>query len=422
MVKDVSQKRLVKKGELRPTALILAGDVVGNLGDHAIAMAICSQLKAIDPNINIYIFGSSSKGTFLGDASIIPLSVKGVMHLISVAYVSKIVICGGGGLFQDDDSLIKMPYWGILLLLIRLLNSNLIGYSIGVGPLTSGIGQFFAKLAFSCLKIISVRDPEAYKLACRLTSKTVALVPDPAIVLPKAAEHEARQVMRESGIPLDGTPLIGVAARRWFHHKRSIIPYRIAHRFRSKKPKDTIACDQLITLLAGVLDRVVCEHGAYVVFLPTYNVDHEGDDWICEAIRTKMDANSACTVRLTNPTVYKSLTSYLSLMIGARMHPTILAAASNVPVIGLAYNQKFDGFFELINNRQNLLWIDDFVFNNRSEDLYLRIEHLINQTNGCYSTEITTLTESIREFNQSVIRNHLEDRVSHDYMGKGLRK
>jgi polysaccharide pyruvyl transferase WcaK-like protein len=313
-----------------------------------------------------------------------------------------------------------MPYWGMLLLLVRLLNSNLIGYSIGVGPLKGRIGKFFAKIAFSCLKTISVRDPEAYKVACRLTSKTVILVPDPAIVLPNAAEHEARQVMRELDIPLDGTPLIGIAARRWFHHKRSFIPYRIAHRYLPDNQNNTIACRQLVALLAGVLDRVAREHGAYIVFLPTYNVEHEGDDCICEAIKTKMETNRACTVRLTNPLIYKSLTSYLSLMIGARMHPTILAAASNVPVIGLAYNQKFEGFFELINNCRNLLWIDDFVFNNRSDDLYSLTEQLIGPKKVYYSSEINRLIKSICDFSDSVIRRDLEE--DHAHMRNGVRK
>ncbi len=409
-------------GGRKTTALILAGDVVGNLGDHAIALAICNQLKEIKPDIKIYIFGSCSKGTFLGDASIIPFTMKGFLRMISVAYASKIVICGGGGLFQDDDSLIKMPYWGMLLILVRLLNSNLIGYSIGVGPLKGRIGKFFAKIAFSCLKTISVRDPEAYRLACRLTSKTVTLVPDPAIVLPKAAEHEALQIMSKLNIPLDGTPLIGVAARRWFHHKRTFIPYRIAHRYRPEKQNNTIACRQLVALLAGVLDRVVREHGAYIVFLPTYNVEHEGDDCICEAIKTKMDTDRACTVRLTNPMIYKSLTGYLSLMIGARMHPTILAATSNVPVIGLAYNEKFEGFFKLINNCSNLLWIDDFVFNNRSDDLFLLVKQLIGPQKVYYSSEIKSLIKIICDFSNSVIRRELEEDHSNAHMQSGVHK
>lgn len=413
-----SREWLPKMAERKQKALILAGDVVGNLGDHAIALAICSQLKDIKPDIKIYIFGSSSKGTFLGDASIIPFNVKGLLRLISVAYASKIVICGGGGLFQDDDSLIKMPYWGMLLLLVRLLNSNLVGYSIGVGPLKGRIGRFFAKIAFSCFKTISVRDPEAYKLACQLTSKKVTLVPDPAIVLPKATEDETHKVIREFDIPLDGAPLIGIAVRRWFHHKRTFIPYRVAHRYRPENQKNTIACHRLVALLTGVLDRVVREHGAYIVFLPTYNVEHEGDDGICEAIRTKMETNRACTVRLDNPMIYKSLTSHLSLMIGARMHPTIFAAACNVPVIGLAYNHKFDGFFELIDNCQNLLWIDDFVFNNRSDDLYSLIEQLIGPKEVYYSSEINSLSKTICDFGNSVIRRGLEEDQSHSPYAK----
>lgn len=387
----------------RSKALILAGDVVGNLGDHAIAMSVCHQLKAIKPELEIYIFGSNSKGQFFGDASIIPISLKGFFTLIAIAYKSRFIICGGGGLFQDDDSLIKMPYWSILLMLIRLLNPNLIGFSIGVGPLKGRTSRFFAKLAFLCLKKISVRDPEAHKLASHLVSKPVILVPDPAIALPDESDRVANQLFQEFGVPLDGTPVVGVAARRWYHHKRSIIPYRLTHRLGGANQRSSESFCQLISLLAAVLDKTVGELGAYIVFLPTYNVGHEGDDIICEAIKAKMKTDRACTIKVDNPRTYKSVTNSLSLMIGARMHPTILAAASSVPVIGLAYNQKFDGFFKLINNRSSLLWIDDFVSNNRTDDLYTLIRRNIGKDGDNYRSEIEQHAIEIQNYSHALL-------------------
>jgi len=399
------EDRQIKFNKRKAKVLILAGDVVGNLGDHAIAIAICSQLKAIRPKLDLYIFGSNSQGQFFGDATIIPTSLNGLVRLISVAFTSRFVICGGGGLFQDDDSLIKMPYWSILLMSIRLLNPNLIGFSIGVGPLNERISRFFAKLAFSCLRKISVRDPTAYKLAHRLASKPVFLVPDPAMALANASDHEAQHVLHKFGVPLDGTPVIGVAARRWFHHKRSFIPYRLVHRYRGTNRHSIEACSQLISLLATVMDKAVRELGAYIVFLPTYNVKHEGDDRICEAVKTKMKTDRACMIRVANPRLYKSVTSYLSLMIGARMHATILAAASHVPVIGLAYNQKFEGFFKLILSSHSLMWIEDFVFNERTDDLYALIKEAICNRNDTYYPEICNHIKTIQNFSKELLRS-----------------
>jgi polysaccharide pyruvyl transferase WcaK-like protein len=42
-------------------------------------------------------------------------------------------------------------------------------------------------------------------------------------------------------------------------------------------------------------------------------------------------------------------------MVGARMHPLIFAASMGVPVVGLAYNGKFEGAFRLLGLHHQLL-------------------------------------------------------------------
>jgi polysaccharide pyruvyl transferase WcaK-like protein len=43
------------------------------------------------------------------------------------------------------------------------------------------------------------------------------------------------------------------------------------------------------------------------------------------------------------------------------MHPSIFAAASGTPIVGLAYNPKFHGFFSLLGLEDYVMDVGDFV-------------------------------------------------------------
>lgn len=47
-------------------------------------------------------------------------------------------------------------------------------------------------------------------------------------------------------------------------------------------------------------------------------------------------------------------------MVSARMHPLILAAGSGTPIVGMAYNGKFCGWFGMLGLPDRYLWLRDF--------------------------------------------------------------
>ena len=51
------------------------------------------------------------------------------------------------------------------------------------------------------------------------------------------------------------------------------------------------------------------------------------------------------------------------------MHPALLAASVGTPVVGLAYNPKFHGLFELLDLKEYLLDIETFIAERQSEKL-----------------------------------------------------
>jgi polysaccharide pyruvyl transferase WcaK-like protein len=51
------------------------------------------------------------------------------------------------------------------------------------------------------------------------------------------------------------------------------------------------------------------------------------------------------------------------------MHPTIFAAAAGTPVVGLAYNPKFMGLFELLGKSEAVLDVATFVDEQQTRQL-----------------------------------------------------
>lgn len=155
------------------SVLIIAGDADSNLGDRAILYATCRELRAIKPELRITAISNTRTLQHAElDIDTIRPGIRGFARLIHAAIRADAVICGGGGLFQDDDSLVKMPYWALRVLLMRLCCPRIIGYSLGVGPLSAPTSRWSARIAFSCMRYISTRDPLARSIAQEFTRKS----------------------------------------------------------------------------------------------------------------------------------------------------------------------------------------------------------------------------------------------------------
>ena len=388
-----------------PRVLMLCGDAEHNLGDRAILQAMCQELRAVRPDIKLTVLSRDARraGQDFG-AEVLPPGWRGFARLCRAAMRSDLVLCGGGGLFQDDDSLIKMPYWGLRGALARMLARRVVGYALGVGPLRARSSRLSARLAFACMEPVSVRDHQAREVAQRLTKKPLVVLPDPALFLKAADPEAARAWLTAQGVPLDRRPLIGVAPRRWFPPRSRIIPHSVAVSIGLPDEQRSAAGQRLLGLLAQVLDRIVQRHDAYFLFLPTYCVRHEGDDRIGEEILARMARPRGKILRISSAPLYKAVAGQLNAMLGGRMHPTILAAAAGTPVVGLAYNQKFRGFFELLGYPERVLDVTSFV----DGALVDRLETLLETALAGGRVDrapIEALGQELRAFNRRLLRD-----------------
>lgn len=347
------------------TILILCGDADHNLGDRAILQATCQLILRRRPDARIIVVSDRPDAARRDyGAEAIATGPRGFPALCRSAAAADLVLCGGGGLFQDDDSLVKMPYWAARVLLARILCRRVVGHALGVGPLRAATSRWAARLAFALMERVSVRDERARAVAQGLCRHPVEVVPDPALALEPGPVDEVRGWLRREGVPVGERPIIGVAPRRWFPPAHRIVPHKLARRLGAPDPADSPEGRALPRLIAQVLDRQVAKRDAHVLFLPTYRVPSEADDRLCAAIRDAMTARRATTLLcLDDAARYKAATASLDVMLGGRMHPMILSAGMGTPVVGLAYNPKFHGLLALLGQGDLGMDVSEFVRN-----------------------------------------------------------
>lgn len=341
--------------------ILLGGDSDFNVGDRAIVHALAAQVSLLARDLHVSIVGrAAGESTWPAVIDrVIPRGAKGFVELLSEARRSDGVCVAGGGLFQDDDSRVKMPYWAARLSLLRAANPNLAGHAIGAGPLGHAESRAAARIACAQFRAVSVRDEFAWRWLSPCTGHVVPVVPDPAFMLPAASSMRAAGWLRERGLR-PGQPVVGMALRRWFHRRGGFVPHRVRHALRSGRGAGEAEFDALLRDVAAAVRPVCTQLDASLLLLPSYDVAHEGDGAACARLAKLLPGVSVRLGRIADPTLYKAVAGRLELMVSARMHPLILAACMGVPVVGLAYNGKFAGLFDLLGIPGRLLWLEDF--------------------------------------------------------------
>ena len=335
--------------------LLLGGDADCNLGDAGILAAICQCLARVDPSVAITIVSRRRRAHDLpGLVRVIEPGPGSFPALLAAARRQDLIVVGGGGLLQDDDSRIKVPYWASRLLALRAFQRRIVGLSLGVGPLDHAESRAGARMICELLDSVSVRDELAQVWLRQVSDRAVAVVPDPAFMLQPAGNEQALDYIRSLGIPTD-RPLLGVTLRGWFHRRGGVVPHAIRARLGIGCSHGELERASLARNLATEIRHLARRLDASVLLMPSYRLPHEGDLEACRSLAAHLESARVSLATLDDPSLYKAVAGQLTLMISARMHPLIFAASMGVPIVGLAYNGKFEGAFRLLGLRDQLL-------------------------------------------------------------------
>ncbi len=279
-----------------PTAL--------NRGDQAIVDAVLAKLKQRDDAL-------AFKRTNWQRLEEVPSTA------------SMVAICGGGYLFLDRQAQLARRVEADLEM-FRDVATPVVMFGVGINQLlepgrarAQKVVEPTARTLEAMLAradLISVRDWTTQRMLQQYTDKPVHMVADPALYLapPRPAGRAAPPILRV-GINF---PFHGLTSTA--HLRRNLRLY--------------------VELLQRIRQALSCSF--------FYMVHYETETMVAQLLK---DAGVPLTVVAGEPRQLVAAYGELDLHLGGMLHSCILSASAGTPCIGLAYDVKHTGFFEVMD-------------------------------------------------------------------------
>ncbi len=321
----------------------------GNAGDDAILQSVVSSVRSLDPACHItvitYPYADLEAVQALADVEAVDgADLTGMDQAVQQADV---VIVGGGGLIQDylasDPNARFSPdqhnlgFWTTVAALARGRGVPVMTWSIGIGPLTTAEGREEARLFFSCVDLVTVRDEASADLARGLGVESPQVAADPAFLLSPASVDPIAAQAEIEDLPTSGAVRIVVSVRHW-------------------------GDDYWIEALAAGLDQLVESRDADVIFVPFQQSGRglANDALMSTKVAARMRNRSRRAVLGTDSGPAQKLAALASadLVIGMRLHSVIFASIASVPAVALAYDPKVEIAMERLGLASRCLAIE----------------------------------------------------------------
>lgn len=280
-----------------------------------------------------------------------------------------IVLWAVGLDMQDDSSLARLLYLWVSFGLYRLCGLRIWTLFQGAGPLTTSAGKWIAREVLKRVDIFVARDPRTYDLVGRIYPPVNRLLAHDGIFLPGFEEDAAaleadEKKYLETLFAANGRPVVGLNVRQWFHFASSLLPYQLSREsyLRRSLPR----MEKLIRSATRLVASLREEQDARVLLISAYQpgvVPWEDDlPWLAQVKAAFADDPEVVLTDfpLTMPAYY-AMMSRLSLMIGMRLHSSLIALRFGVPAINLSYTLKGGDIFGYLGLAENVFTLQDFV-------------------------------------------------------------
>jgi polysaccharide pyruvyl transferase CsaB len=222
-------------------------------------------------------------------------------------------------------------------------------YANGIGPLNKERNRKLTKKVVDRVDVITLRENLSYNELKNLeiNKPEIMITADPALTLEPESDAHINQLFLKEGID-PHQQFIGISVRKWVDHEK----YE--------------------TVIAETADYVVDKYGITPLFIAMH---YPGDLVIIDNIISKMKHKS-CVIR-KKPSVSEMLgiIAKTQMLIGMRLHALIFAASLKIPIVGMVYEPKVEGFMQYIDQvsagkinslePESLKRLIDEVWNNR---------------------------------------------------------
>ena len=294
----------------------------GNAGDDAILKAMVQEIRAVAPDAPITVLSRRPDETRLTyrTNSIYTFEMLGILRQFRKA---ALYINGGGSLMQDATSTRSLNYYLFTLAAAHRLGCRVMMYGCGIGPISKPANRKrTTKVINRSVDLITLRDRISQEELARLgvNQPKVALAADPTVTLSPASSLRIEQAMLDMGLEPDGR-YIAFGLRTWNGFDA--------------------AADELAKTAQYAWEK----YRLKPLFIP---IEYPKDLTPARIVAEKLNCPFALIEKRLPIEVTIGILARMQAVLGIRLHALMFAAARGVPVVGVSYDVKIDGFLDYI--------------------------------------------------------------------------
>ncbi|MHB1393727.1 MAG: polysaccharide pyruvyl transferase CsaB [Clostridia bacterium] len=292
-----------------------------NSGDDAILMAIIDNLRSIKKDIRIVVLSKTPKDT-AKNYGVDSIDRFNLFEVISTMKRTKLFLNGGGTLITDITSTRSLMYYLTTIYLAKVIGLKVMLYANGIGPVSRSSNRYFTSRIINLVDVITLREESSNQELESLGIKKpeIIITADPALILEPSAPEEIHHLFSKEGIPTD-FPLIGFSIRKWTGY------------------------DVYSHIIAQAADYAEEKYQAKPIFIPLH---FPSDLSVAEDIASKMKHVPFILRNRYGIDKTLGIMKKLDMVLGMRLHALIYSVSLSVPVIGLIYDPKVQGFLEYV--------------------------------------------------------------------------
>lgn len=289
-----------------------------NLGDEAILEELCAELKRLGSGSDVFVLSADPHGTQARYA-VQAISRNDFFGIWKILQSARLLVSGGGGLFQNTRNLASIVFYGLHILLAKAAGVKVMIYAQGIGPLHGGLAKHLTRLIFRQASSISLRDEASMRILNDWNVKGIRTA-DPVWSLAESALP--RSILDSLSTcterPLSERPFVAVSLRPSPH----LSPLHLA---------------TLADLLADILPKELT-----LLLLPLQEEQDlpllkQFSELLSERRRNSYILDGGL---LERPSQWISLFSFCRMAISMRLHALIMALKVGIPVAGIDYDPK----------------------------------------------------------------------------------
>lgn len=288
-----------------------------NAGDEAVCQSIISDLRRLEPKLNIVVLSNQPEKTAL-TYQVSAVNRWQLFPILKTLKKADLLISGGGSLLQDTTSKYGFYYYLAIILLAKLLRKPTMIYAQGLGPITSPLNRRLSARLLKHVDKITLRDSDSQKLFESLGKA----MPKSDLVFDPVLGYQGK-VDKKMFVKDPSKKTLIFALRPW----KNLSP----------------------NLFAQAMDQLAQTY--QILLLPL----HLGTDDVFAKMIQK-----SCQSPLTILENHYSLDELMAIFsqadaaIAMRLHGLIMAAAQGKPLLALSYDPKCESFMHMIGNPNSI--------------------------------------------------------------------